>query len=151
MTVVLEAEVGMGNRHCYIEDVAVDEPIDALDFSGRARWLLAMTNRLALLSEAHSYHYASVRVEAWTAEPPAHDGWGAPQEVALRLDEGEVELWELGASRATAGATALGFRGDVRARGYRRGGREVDAQAGIVRGVERFLVRFWPDDRPEPR
>ncbi|MET9229142.1 hypothetical protein [Lentzea sp. NPDC003310] len=151
MTAALEAEVGMGNRHCYVEDVAVEEPVDALDFADRTRWLLAMTNRLVLLSEAHSYHYASVRVEAWTAEPPTQDGWGVPQEVALRLDEGSVELWELGAGHATAGPLVLGFDGDVRARGYRRGGREVDAQAGIAHGVESFLVRFWPDDQPEPR
>ncbi|WP_394618874.1 hypothetical protein JNUCC0626_07175 [Lentzea sp. JNUCC 0626] len=146
-TAVLEAEVGMGNQHCYVEDVALREPIDALDFSDPTRWLLAMKNRLALMSEARRYHHASVRIEAWTAEPPAHDGWGSPQEVELRLDEGRVELWELGAGVATAGPVALGFRGDVRVRGYRRGGREVDAQPGIVRGVEMFLVRFWPADR----
>ncbi|MGW6929279.1 hypothetical protein ACWGE0_04380 [Lentzea sp. NPDC054927] len=142
--VAVEAQVGMGNRHCYIEDISVEEPIDALDFSRPGRWLLAMTNRLALLSEAHSYHHALVRVEAWTAEPPPADEWGEAQDVALWLDEGQVEMWELGAGRATAGPVALGFRGEVRARGYRSGGRAVDAQGGVARGVEKFLVRFWP-------
>ncbi|MEU8307892.1 hypothetical protein AB0C84_30435 [Actinomadura sp. NPDC048955] len=106
-------------------------------------------NRLDFTSAALD-HDVSVRLEAWSGEPPEPDGdWSGSETVSVRLSSGVVQLWSVTMGPSRIGTFAVGDAGRHQVRVWWQGADEAAAmhmaEQQIPRGTEEFLVRFWSD------
>jgi hypothetical protein len=96
-------------------------------------------------------HYAAVRMEAWTHEPPPPPGvWDIAREVTLPVASGQVTLWQLMGGRSKSDQPfPLGRPGRYWLRAHARGRRTAHALGPATwrHGVEQYLLQFWPTPR----
>jgi hypothetical protein len=105
-------------------------------------------NRLDFTSAARDHH-AAVRLESWTGEPPEPDGdWAGGETVTVWLTSGVVELWSVTMGPSRVGTFEVDGAGRYQVRVWWQGRDEAATlqMAGerILRGTEKYLVRFWP-------
>jgi hypothetical protein len=107
--------------------------------------------RAAFLSDGND-HYAAVRFESWSHEPPAPPPpWDVEEGVdeVIDLPSGVVRLWEL-VGGPSPNAFAVGPPGAYRLRVHVRSfmtavlNGEVDPDEMFAHGAEQWLLRFWP-------
>jgi len=120
----------------------------APDLDPPDEWLFTADNAVVVTSAGHTDHYAAVAMEVWDGEPPAEEGWEASGERTVRLDSGDLEVYPFVAPPGTQ-VLRVGPRGRYRVRGHATGRAELadltpDPDINALRGVERFLLRFWP-------
>jgi hypothetical protein len=139
-------------------EVLVDHrTFDLIDDSGEqqapaayesAQWLFAGHNMITVVSASARHHVAALTVEAWDAEPPPAEGWTGPQEAAVRLDTGFLEINPLVEGEDAEDIT-VGGPGRYRVRGYVAGRAELLAATPPpeveLHGVERYLLQIWPE------
>ncbi len=134
----LETEILVSRGMIVLLDDAGD-----YDLAG-ADWVSAVDNCVVLISAGATDHYAGVTVEIWDGTPPAQDGWEGGKATRVRLDTGSVEIQPTGGH-----VLRIGPPGDYGLRVYASGRTriaEATPRSGIeeLRGVESFLVQFWP-------
>lgn len=145
---MMGVEVGIEYGQFLIEDTRsnTDHTEDAKPYL----WTETLPNVLRVLVPYTGVQYVAVRLESW-AERPDID----PPEPFADPDEGKVELsgGSVTVSMTTAGFGPpffeVGAPGIYAYRAYRHGAEEAlrlrETQGEIVHGVERYLIRFWPD------
>jgi hypothetical protein len=131
-----------------------------VDAHGSDHWPRLLTMPIPFLETAagvvkfHSEatdHYAAVRLEAWTHEPPPPPGaWDVAREVTLPVASGQVSLWQLMGGRSKSDQPfTLGRPGRYRLRVHARGRGTAQALGPATwrHGVEQYLLQFWPTPR----
>ncbi|MGW0615227.1 hypothetical protein [Streptomyces sp. NPDC002788] len=134
--------------HCFgfQESDDADLPVPFPDDFADGVFLNAFPGRLDFYSAGHT-HTASVTVEVWDAEPPSQDPqqWDEQAEADFESTSGEVAVWSMG--RADDLITLSDSGGSWRVRANCTGRKETAAlseQEGTGKGVEKYLVQFWP-------
>ncbi|MFC4081779.1 hypothetical protein [Amycolatopsis samaneae] len=123
------------------------------DFGG-SRLCHGVTDMLYLLSASSSMHYATVTLEAWTAEPDqptSSEPWEEHDETRLRLTRGRAYVSAM-LEGPLSPELDLGNPGDYHVRVHATGRErllhlERDEHTDpddMHSGVERFLVQLWP-------
>ncbi len=117
------------------------------DGSEFGKYLNVFPGRLDFYSAGHT-HTAAVTVEVWDGLPAAWSeaAWEEQEEAVLETAGGELAVW--GMERADD-IVLLGDAGGLwRVRVGSAGRAAVERMTedvGVVHGVERWLVQFWPD------
>jgi hypothetical protein len=138
-------------------EVMVDHgSFDLIDDSGPQRaeidygspeWVFAGDNSVIVCSALGRNHVAASRVEAWDAPPPPTSGWEQRRDATVRLDSGLVEINPL-VDADYADWIQVGPAGQYHVRVHVAGREELLANETAaeeeLRGVERFLIQFWP-------
>jgi hypothetical protein len=107
----------------------------------------AHPGRLDIESGGHT-HTARLIAEVFGSEPPAdsRDAWEATDDASLFSHSGELRIWAVAGGpvedRLVLGAADTRWRVRVHCAGRARVARL--AQLGVPKGVERYLVQFWP-------
>ncbi len=133
--------------------VVAGEPDDVpvLDGTG-GRFVGCAPDVIVIISESELLHEAAIRIECWSAEPPAPDGqWDDVQSGRFPVSEASIAvqaLWE----------TDLSERLPLRSTGWHQvrvhaGGRAAvrqwdanwDGDDVAPVGLERFVVQIWPE------
>lgn len=110
-------------------------------------YLNVFPGRLDFYSAGHT-HTAAVVVEVWDGLPEARakEKWEEQEEVVLETSSGELAVWGM---ERTDDIVLLGDTGGRwRVWAGSAGRAEVQRMTedvGVVHGVERWLVQFWPD------
>jgi len=119
------------------------------DYGSRTEWMFAGDNSVIIRSPSAWNHVSSLRVEAWDAPPPSPaSGWDEQREAIVRLDSGLIEINPL-VEGDTADWIQVGPAGLYRVRVHVCGREELVALDSVPdeerqRGIERFLIQFWP-------
>lgn len=117
----------------------------------QGRIAYAGDDMLYLISASNCLHYSAVRVESWSQEPPAVEGWPDREDTTMRLTSigfsvsammehpigPQLELPSAGLYHVRV--QAQGRQELLRLDRVARVGPEA-----MPRGVERFLVQLWP-------
>jgi len=144
--------------HSMDDEICVDHfQFYLLDPQGSHKWPRPGTAPTPFLEAASSTvgvhsratdHYAAVRLEAWTHEPPAPpEAWDVAREVTLVAPSGQVTLWQLMGGRSASDRDfTLGRPGRYRLRAHGRGRTAAQALGPVtwLHGVEQYLIQFWP-------
>jgi hypothetical protein len=117
------------------------------DFAGDA-FLGTHPGRLDITSGGHT-HTATVDVEVWDGQPPQEDpvGWDEQAEADFESTSGEVAVWSMHTGRMDDVIVLGDSGGSWRVRVSCAGRAEAAALSegeGTGRGVERYLIQFWP-------
>ncbi|MFF3950792.1 hypothetical protein ACFYYN_39240 [Streptomyces sp. NPDC001902] len=110
-------------------------------------FLTARPGRLDIESGGHT-HTAHLRAEVFDAEPPAdtREPWEASGQAPLFSQSGELRIWGVAGGpmeeSLELGATDTQWQVRVYCSGRAEVGRL--AQLEVPKGVERYLVQFWP-------
>ncbi|WP_409463458.1 hypothetical protein [Amycolatopsis sp. GA6-003] len=137
----------------FIEDDAVDRTIWPPSAGG---WLRATEQQVSLSSVSGMFLIPETLLEYWDGEPPPAAGWTTSSEALTWFSTGKLCLWRTIREHPLA-RFDLGGPGLYRVRAH-TGDRDRIQQAveaerhriaagsatGSLRGVERFLVQFWP-------
>ncbi|MFJ4952986.1 hypothetical protein [Streptomyces sp. NPDC088760] len=104
--------------------------------------------RLDITSAGHT-HTASLTVEVWDGPAPVQDAaaWEEQAEAAFESVSGQVAVWSMSLGRLDDLITLADSGGLWRVRVSSAGRAEVRALAESeesIKGVERYLVQFWP-------
>ncbi|MEU7180992.1 MULTISPECIES: hypothetical protein [Streptomyces] len=111
------------------------------------KYLNVFPGRLDFYSAGHT-HTAAVTVEVWDGPPGICDAeeWEEQEEAVLETTGSELAVWGM---QRTDDIVFLGNTGGRwRVRVGSAGRSEVQRMTedvGVVHGVERWLVQFWPD------
>ena len=146
----LELDVLVANSVITLYDDGGAQTVPDLNDPGE--WLFAGDNAVVAASAGLSDHRAAVTLEVWEDEPaPAGEPWQARADRGLRLDSGDVEV-KPGELPPYNQLLRIGPPGRYHLRGYAAGRDDIrrltpkpDLDAN--RGVERFLLQFWPMTR----
>jgi hypothetical protein len=135
---------GFGLQESDDADLPVPFPDDFAD----GVFLNTFPGRLDIYSAGHT-HTASVTVEVWDGAPPEQDSakWDERAEADFESTSGEVAVWSTGLGRADDVIRLADSGGSWRVRVSCTGRSEAAAlseQEGTGRGVEKYLVQFWP-------
>ncbi|MFK0116823.1 hypothetical protein [Streptomyces sp. NPDC090994] len=145
----LDTEVGLDYGQFCVEDTR-GAAGPAADPAGPGVWLLAGENQLVVESASTRTHSPAVRLEAWDGPPgPAGPGWPDRARARVRFGSAVVLLHALTEEEPDGEPLVLGPPGVYEVDGHRRGGERVEPLVtgrpdASPRGVEQFLLRFWP-------
>ncbi|QTD95740.1 hypothetical protein [Streptomyces cyanogenus] len=106
--------------------------------------------RLDITSAGHT-HTASLTVEVWDGPAPVQDSaaWEEQAEADFESVSGQVAVWSMSLGRLDDLITLADSGGLWRVRVSSAGRADVKALAESeesIKGVERYLVQFWPAD-----
>ncbi|WP_234342684.1 hypothetical protein [Streptomyces sp. NRRL B-3648] len=118
---------------------------DEFDFGA---FLSTHPGRLDITSAGHT-HTASLAVEVWDGLAPVQDtvAWEEQAEADFESVSGQVAVWSMSLGRLDDVITLADSGGSWRVRVSSAGRAEVKALAESeehIKGVERYLVQFWP-------
>ncbi|MFE4551970.1 hypothetical protein [Streptomyces sp. NPDC056785] len=126
----------------------VDLPVPFPDDFDFGVFLGAHPGRLDITSGGHT-HTAAVSVEVWDGSPPEQDpaGWDEQAEADFESTSGEVAVWSMHTGRSDDLVKLADSGGSWRVRVScvgRAAAAALSEGEGTGRGVEHYLVQFWP-------